>query len=597
MSAQATSQSHTLPPLRKKILRHSFVLVALSILLGTFMMVAVFLASGITPRLIHLNYDSIAASREMHQAWNALRFPEVYPEKSKADWAKQFDQAITFEFGNITEPGEADTAKKIRELWEKTGKDPSHVSSEDFLAMRRELDRLVQINEQGMFSLAAESVSFSRHVLIASLLIFLVVLVLSIYLADGLAVKISSPLKELAETLRKKPALGSKLRLPDPTSLEVRILEHELMILWERLSTLRKLNLDELASQKRWLEAVVTSVDDAILVLDRSEKVIHCNEGLLRLLELGEPQVIGHSWIDLPTASENYFKLRSLFVPAIPIDNAIELVYQGRKRIFSGRCRTVGEIGTLYLLHDITEQRQRDRLKSEFMGVLSHELKTPLQSLGTATELLLSSRTTQAGAEEKMLLDTIHEDVARIRAVANEFVQVGSVDLQSLRLKLEPATLGEKLKDWIKPFQVIGKERSVRIELIEEGSPQIWAKIDVVKFPWAVANLISNAMRVSPNNGVVQVQLSDRRGFADIEIRDEGPGVPEELRSRIFEPYFQGYDPKSTRLAGFLGLGLTITKEVVEAHDGEIEYFPRQSGGSTFRISLPLVLTIAGGKA
>jgi PAS domain S-box-containing protein len=395
-----------------------------------------------------------------------------------------------------------------------------------------------------------------------------------------------------------KPSAKSLL-----SGLEVRILEHELTILWDRLSTLRKLNLDELASQKRWLEAVVTSVDDAILVLDRSEKVIHCNEGLLRLLGLEENQVIGHPWIDLPTASENYFKLRSLFVPSIPIDNAIELIYQGRKRIFSGRCRTVGEIGTLFLLHDITEQRQRDRLKSEFMGVLSHELKTPLQSLGTATELLLnihaskSPAASQPSDEEKMLLDTIHEDVARIRAVANEFVQVGSVDLQSLRLKLEPTPIGEKLKDWIKPFQVIGKERSVRIELLEEGSPQIWAKIDVVKFPWAVANLISNAMRVSPNNGTVQVHLSDRRGYADIEIRDEGPGVPEELRSRIFEPYFQGYDPKSNRLAGFLGLGLTITKEVVEAHDGEIEYFPRQGGGSTFRISLPLVLTIAGGKA
>lgn len=584
-----------LPPLRKKILRHAFVLVGVSLFFGIVMMLAVFLASGVTPRVIHLNYDSIAAARHMAQSWNALRFPELYPEKKHEDWVKQFDDSIAFEENNLTENGEGDAANHIKSLWEKSGKDPSHLSTAEFVQMRSYFEDLVQLNELGMFRLASESSSFSRTVLFTSLFIFLLVMALSVYLADNLAVKISSPLKDMAEMLRKKPSLEKKLKLPEPNSLEVRILSHELTILWDRLSTLRKLNLNELTSQKSWLEAVLTSVDDAILVLDRSENVVHCNEGLLRLLDLKAEQVIGHSWRDLPSAQENYFKLRSLFVPNVPSDNAIELSLSGRKRIFSGRFRAVTEIGALYLLHDITEQRQRDRLKSEFMGVLSHELKTPLQSLGTATELLLARRT-NADEEEKMLLDTVHEDVARIRAVANEFVQVGSVDLQSLRLKLEPTALGDQLRSWIRPFQVVGKDRGIRVELIEEGSASIWAKIDTVKFPWAVANLISNAMRVSPNGGVIQVFISDRRGFADIEIRDDGPGVPEELRARIFEPYFQIYDPKSTRLAGFLGLGLTITKEVVEAHDGEIEYFPKQPNGSTFRISLPLVLTIGGGK-
>ncbi|MDR3607122.1 MAG: ATP-binding protein [Oligoflexia bacterium] len=586
----------SLPPVRKKVFRHSLLIVGLYVVVGIFMMIAVFLASGLTPKAIHLNYDSIAAASQMEHAWDAIRNPSQHPQKSVAQWMEEFEKAISFEESNISEPGEAAVSTKIRRIWEDTKKHPDKIEQPVSEKMKSDLATLVDINEQGMFRWVERSNRFSQHVFIATVIIFIVTLIIALFLADGLAVRIATPLRELSAALRKKPEPGSKLKLPEPTTLEIRILSHELSQLWQRVSELQKLNLEEISSHRKMLETVLASVDDGILVLDNEENIIHCNDGMLNLLgsDFALSDVIGQPWRDLSTLSRNYLKLREVLRPEISGDQPVPLELKGTDRIFSARCRPILDerniqTGSLYLLHDITEIKQKDRLKSEFIGVLSHELKTPLQSLGTASELLLK-RKDLLDEEGQMLLETIHQDVGRIRGVANEFVQVGLIDLHSLRLRMEPVVINALIQQWIQPFQVLAKDRGVKIEFIKEGSESITARIDTVKFPWAITNLLSNAIRVSPPNSTVTVHISDRERRVDIEVRDEGPGIPEAVQQKMFDPFFQGGSVTGGKTSGFLGLGLTITREVVEAHDGLIEYFPRKPQGSIFRISLPLIM-------
>lgn len=583
-----------LPPVRKKVFRHSLQIVALYIVVGGFMMTAVFLASGITPKAIHLNYDSISAAMQMSHAWNALKNPEQHPQKSPEEWSKQFERAITFEESNVTEPGEDQLAKNIRRIWNSVKANPHDIGPQAFGGMEDNLDQLVAINERGMFNWAARSNTFSRNVFFATLAIFFVTILIALYLADGLAIRIANPLRDLAEALRRKPEPGSRLKLPEPNSLEMRILRHELLELWGRVTELQKLNLEQIVSQRQQLATVLASVDDAILVLDNQDQVIHCNDGMLRILGLHLAEVIRKPWSDLSSMEQNYLRLRDLLNPEITSDKVVELTLDGKVRVFSGRVRAIldeknQQFGRLYLLHDITEIRHKDRLKTEFIGVLSHELKTPLQSLGTACELLLN-KSELLDEEGKMLVETLHEDVGRIRGVANEFVQVGLIDLHSLRLRFEPVAVSSLVPQWIQPFQVLAKDRGIRIEFVKEGSEAIMARVDTVKFPWAITNLLSNAIRVSPPGSTVTVYMTDREKRVDIEVRDEGPGIPEEVRKKMFDPFFQGGKFPGDKTSGFLGLGLTITKEVVEAHEGEIQYFPREPKGSIFRISLPLLM-------
>ncbi len=583
-----------LPPLRKKVFRHSLLIVGLYVVVGVFMMIAVFLASGLTPQAIHRNYDSIAAASQMTQALNAIRNPDQHPQKSRSDWMSEFEKAISFEETNITELGEDQLAKGIRAAWEKAKLHPEKLDQSNFSLLESDLLRLAELNETGMFGWATRSTHFSQHVFIASVLLFLLTLAIALYLADGLSVRIATPLRELAAALRTKPGPGSKLKLPKPSTLEMRILSNELLSLWQRVSQLQKLNLEEIASQRKKLETVLASVDDAILVLDNEDKVIHCNDGMLKFLGLPLAEVIHHPWRDLSSMAPNYLTLRDFLCPEVTSDKLIELKVNGNNRTFSGRCRTILDesgprMGRLYLLHDITEIKHKDRLKTEFIGVLSHELKTPLQSLGTASELLVNKKQF-LDEEGRLLVETIQEDVGRIRGVANEFVQVGLIDLHSLKLKMEAAPINALIQQWIQPFQVLAKDRGVKIDYVKEGSETITARIDPVKFPWAITNLLSNSIRVSPSGSTVTVYVSDREKKVDIEVRDEGPGIPEEVRKKMFEPFFQGGHFSGDKTSGFLGLGLTITKEVVEAHDGQIEYFPRPPTGSIFRISLPLLM-------
>jgi NtrC-family two-component system sensor histidine kinase KinB len=368
------------------------------------------------------------------------------------------------------------------------------------------------------------------------------------------------------------------------------ILTTELNRLWERVTQTEKVNVQELISQKSKLESVLESVEDALLVVDREGVVTQANQCLQDLVVLPFDKIRGQKWNDLPTMNENYMKLRSLFGSETLDSLETELELKGAKRQYAARSREIlapngNEVAKLYLLHDITEKRQKERFRSEFIDLLSHELKTPLQSLGTATELLVTQRA-QLPETTKPLVDTILEDVERIKAVANEFVQVTQSHSKILKISLQKTALSHVINEWIKPFKIVAKDRQIKLSVKQEGSEVIWANLDQVKFPWVVSNLLSNAIRFSPQSSEVEIFITDRNGAVEIQVRDEGPGISEEDQRKMFDPFFQG-NQTTSGAKGLFGIGLTITKEVVEAHDGRIEYYRRQPRGSQFRITLP----------
>ncbi len=580
-----------LPSLRKKILKSFLAIVFLYGVLGLFLVVSVQIASRTSPRIIHVNYDSIAAADRMDDALIALKDPHSHPELDPARAQDLFEKALAFEEGNVTEPGELEIAQKLRSAWERFKAEKAPISLESYQAMRNLLKASVAVNEKGMFQLAEGNEELSRKVLIGTIIFFLVSLIAALFVADGLARRISSPLKSIAEALHRRPGIGKKLRLVEPNTLELLILTTELNRLWERVSESDKVNVREIVQQKSKLESVLESVDDALLVIDMEGIVSHANQTMLELLDLAAAQVIGKRWTDLTSVGENYLKLRTLFGPEMSDSIETDLFLKSAKHQYAARSRKIsspaeGPMAILFLLHDITEKRQRDRFRSEFIDLLSHEIKTPLQSLGTATELLSSQKQTLPELVQP-LVETITEDVDRIRAVANEFVQITQSHSKVMKIKLEMTPINQSLQEWIKPFHVVAKDRGVKVVFKQEGSEIVWANLDRVKFPWVISNLLSNAIRFSPQGAEVEVLLTDRNGAVEIQVLDDGPGISSEDQQRIFEPFFQSTQATTLGARGLFGIGLTIAKEVVEAHDGRIEYYPRQPHGSQFRIILP----------
>jgi PAS domain S-box-containing protein len=584
-----------LPTLRRKILRSFLWIVLLYGILGFFLMIAVRIASGTSPKMIHVNYDSIAAASEMKQALSAARNPENFPDFSMKEISARFEHALSFEEGNETEPGEKEIAQKIRAHWEQMKLFNGPPPLKQFTEMSSLLDELVIVNEKGMFELAHSNEALSEKVLLGIVVFFLVSLITAVLFADGLSRRIAEPLKTIAEALHRRPEIGRRLKLLEPDTLELMILTTELTRLWERVSQSEKVNLQELIRQKSKLESVLESVEDALFVVDQDGFVTQANQCFLDMISLTLESVRGQKWHDLPTLNDNYLQLRSLLTES-PMEGAeTTLELKGQKRQYAARSRDIilpgGQLSArLYLFHDITEKRQRERFRSDFIDLLSHEIKTPLQSLGTATELLVNEKHSLP-ENLQPLVETLSEDVERIKAVANEFVQVTQSHSKILKLTLEKTPLNHVVSEWVKPFKVVAKDRNVKLIVREEGSSMIWADLDRVKFPWVVSNLLSNAIRFSPQNSEVEVLLTDRNGFVEIQVRDEGPGISEEDQKRMFEPFFQSTMTTSFGNKGLFGIGLTIAKEVVEAHDGRIEYYRRQPHGSEFRILLPFPVT------
>ena len=320
-----------LPTLRRKILRSFWGVIVLYGLLGFALVISVQLASGTSPRMIHVNYDSIADAAQMRQALAALKSPASYP--GQLPGAKdRFEAALVAEEGNITEPGEKEIAAGIRSLWNelKRGQEIA-VPAVAFAQLNDLLQKLVAVNEVGMFRLAQQNATLSRQVMIGAIAFFLISLLASLILADGLARRISTPLKSIAETLHRRPAVGRRLKLIEPDTLELLILTTELTRLWERVAESDKVNVREIIQQKTKLESVLESVEDALLVLDLDGKVSHANACLTELVGLTAQDVSGKLWRDLPSVSENYLMLRSLLGPEMPDSADVELIFEAGK--------------------------------------------------------------------------------------------------------------------------------------------------------------------------------------------------------------------------------------------------------------------------
>jgi NtrC-family two-component system sensor histidine kinase KinB len=586
----------SLPSLRRKIHRRFLMIISLYGILGFILVGSVFFVSGTTPKLLHLNYDSISNAHQMKAAITALEDPHNYANKTPLEWAEQFEKALQFEESNITEPSEKELATKIRNKWNAAKLSTATVVPTALHKVLFDLDELVSLNERGMFKLAQENETLNKNVIVGSVIYFIISLLLAALIADGLADRLAKPLKAIAEALHQRPSFSRRLKLPEPNSLEMFVLSQELYRLFERLAQTEKVNVAELLQQKLKLETLLESIEDALVFLDLDGKVSHCNARLAKIVGLQGSQIQDQLWRDLPSVNDNYLRLRDLLKFDLRQGQEVEVQVGAEKYQYSARSRDILQsgtqgsadvkLGTLFLLHDITEKKYREKFRSDFMDLLSHEIEAPLQSLAVASERLKDQKDLLSKAG-KILAETISEDVERVRVVAQEFAQVtfNQTKIQKLQLQLVP--LSQTLPEWIKPFNVLGRDCQVRVEFLNEGSEMIWAHLDSSKFPWVISNLVSNAIRFSPPSSKVHVVLTDRNGAVEVQVKDEGTGIPEEDQKHIFEPFFKGSATALTEQRGLFGIGLTITKDVVEAHNGRIEYFPRLPQGSEFRVILP----------
>jgi NtrC-family two-component system sensor histidine kinase KinB len=241
-------------------------------------------------------------------------------------------------------------------------------------------------------------------------------------------------------------------------------------------------------------------------------------------------------------------------------------------------------LGVILLLRDVTKFRELDRMKSEFVATASHELKTPLTSIGMSIELLQERAHEKLDERERELLDAASEDVERLRRLVLDLLDLSKIEAGKIELEFASVSVRALFDEALDAMAVQAEQDGVALTAeAADDLPDVRA--DASKTIWVLTNLIANALRHTDAGGRVELSADRAGSKVHVAVRDTGEGIPYEYQAKIFDKFVQVGGERSV---GGSGLGLAIAKEIVRAHGGSIwvESVPGQ--GATFTFTLPV---------
>lgn len=360
---------------------------------------------------------------------------------------------------------------------------------------------------------------------------------------------------------------------------------------------LREQQID--ASRSR---AILEAVADGVLVIDANDNINLLNASAEKILNLDSEQAIGKS---LDQFSGLFGKTASEWMKAIRrwsqdplasrgIETYAEQVDLGNGRIIAVHLAPVfwrqEFLGTVSIFRDITREVQVDRLKSEFVANVSHELRTPMTSIKGYVDVILMGAAGKINPQQEQFMKIVKSNTERLGGLVDDLLNISRIESGHVAFRLQPINLFEIAKDVIADFQRHSQEENRPMSFYLESQPELpFASGDYEQVRQILHALVSNGYFYTPENGWVRVAVRDMGKEIQVDVSDNGIGITQEEKQRIFERFYRGEDPLVLASAG-TGLGLAIAKTLVEMHNGKIWF--ESSGihgqGSIFSFTLPV---------
>lgn len=347
-------------------------------------------------------------------------------------------------------------------------------------------------------------------------------------------------------------------------------------------------------SERRRLNSVMAHMTDGVIATDRRGNVTIINETAVEFLDVDSDQAIGQSILDILNIRQRY-TLRDLLEDPdeIMLDFSTDdhdLILQA---YFSLIQRESGFIsGLACVLHDVTEQQKIDQDRKQFVSNVSHELRTPLTSVRSYIEALSDGAWKDPEIAPKFLKVTQEETDRMIRMI-NDLLTLSRMDSGTQKLNLELVNLNELFNYVLNRFDMIidsdeqndrsNKHYTIKREFTKRD---LWVEIDTDRFTQVLDNIMNNAIKYSPDGGIVTCRLIETHNNVILSITDQGLGIPRADIPHVFDRFYR-VDKARSRAQGGTGLGLAISKEVIQSLGGKIWVESREGRGSTFYISLP----------
>lgn len=407
---------------------------------------------------------------------------------------------------------------------------------------------------------------------------------------------ISDPIQSLTESIKQIAQKNYSQRLDFDSGDEFGEMARSFNLMAQKLEEYDNINVSKIISEKKRTETIVSRMNEAIIGLDDRKNILFANPPALELAGMHEEDLIGKSAPELIRHNQllqNMLKevlngevSESRTFPAISIDK------NGKRHYFNKdvlRVEGQGDdtdtptnVGFIIILKNVTELKEQDLAKTNFMATLSHELKTPISAIDMSLNLLEDERIGHLNEEQWELTGTIRQNSARLLKMVNEILDISRIETGKLQLDVENIPPGEvvvKALDNVKTF--IAQKHVEIIQHIEPDLPGV--NMDLHKTTAVLVNFLTNAVRYTPENEAVEISVTRQNGTVEFSVKDNGPGISETEMKKLFQPYIRAAGDKTKGT----GLGLAISKEFVEAQGGKIWVESRLGEGSKFSFTLP----------
>lgn len=606
--------------LRAKLLLAQAPLLAALTFLGALCLVTVSSIGGSAQHILRDNYRSVLAAQRMKEAIERMDSGALFViagqrEKGMQQVAvsrKRFAAELQVEEDNITERGEADAARRLHRLWQDYTRSFDELARlEDaeasralyfrtleprFTAVKDAADEILGLNQDAMVRKSERAQAAAQHLGQVAAAAAVAAFLLGIFASTVLTARLLRPLSRLSQAAHRIGEGDLDARAEVKGHDELAQLAADFNTMAKHLKRYRTSSLGELLQVQHAAQSAIDSIPDPVLIFDTEGGILNVNQAAEALL---------HAEM-APEAAE----------PLAPMEPAVrEVLARMRAHVLSGKGayapKDFGEAvcikaadgehyllpratpvrseqgavqGATVILQDVTRLRRFDELRNDVVATVAHEFRTPLTSLRMAVHLCLEGVVGPLTEKQADLLHAAREDCERLQGIIDDLLDLAR--LQAGRLEMRPLSVAvadlvnRSVAEQQAAAQAQGVTLSAHVLLADADK----VAVDPERIGLVFGNLIGNAIRHTPQGGQITVRALAAGPLARIEVTDTGQGIPKEYQRDLFTKFFRV--PGSS--SGGAGLGLSIAKEIVQAHGGTIGAQSEPGQGSTFFFTLPL---------
>ncbi len=365
----------------------------------------------------------------------------------------------------------------------------------------------------------------------------------------------------------------------------------------EKASVERKVKerTQELQENEAFLSSIIQTVRESLLVLDPDFRVVSVNSYFLKTFKVTEEETIGKILYELGNHQWDIEPLREMLIKILPTNNPVidfevdhDFPYIGRKLMLLNAYRIEFEgqykDRILLAIEDITDKREIDRRKDDFLSIASHELKTPLTTIKTLVQLL--ERMLDKGIDDKFR-STLHKvsvNIERLNNLITELLDTSKIHSGNIEINRKPFDINALVHETVEN-SLYNVSSSHEIEI--KGTTEAIVEGDEIKISQVLNNIVSNAVKYSPGQRKIEILLGNVGNFVKVSVKDFGVGIDYDDKSKIFERFFRVKDVQQ-KFSG-LGIGLYVSQEIIKMHGGTIWVESELGSGSVFSFTLPIL--------